>query len=275
MPPAASVSPLDRDKANGKSKCVIALINHLSSFFPDYYMLLTFQSLAMEIHRRQYQVMGMFDHDLRLLNERLTVGAISFSPFYRIARQWSANYAQLLITINDYSDWGGNVHSVCSDEKDVILRIVSILIAHGASNIVYFDSGDDTYCRKIRLEGYLAATEHFGFSPQVISAANSKRLEGINPTALLPAHTDAVILPGENLTPLGDVIKAHYPDLLMIRWRFELNPQELCVVQDYRSLALNAVEMLDSALDGGIQPTNRLVPYLFSSSLSGLGMKKQ
>lgn len=257
-----------------KNKCVIALISHLANFFPDNYTFLMFQSLAMELHRRQYQVMGMFDHDLRLLNERLTVGAISFSPFYRIAKLWSASYAQPLITMNDYGDWGGNVHSVCSDEKDVILRIVSILIAHGASNIVFFDSGDDTYCRKFRLEGYCSAMEHFGFSPEVVSAAKSKHLEGKNPAALLPAHTNAVILPGENLMAFGDVMKANYPDLLLIRWRFELNHQELCVAQDYHSLALNAVEMLGSVMDKGIQPANRLVPYLFSSSLSGLVMKR-
>jgi len=243
---------------------VAAVIWTVADFAPDYYMLMLVQHLTLELHRRKFRFFIVPGYDMSLLDNLYITGAISLSPFNRIARRWSAVRPTPMVTVNDYSETVGGIFSVTSNEEDTVETVVDMLIAHGCSKPLFVLLSADTLCSKLRLEAYRRSMERYGLSAMVVNYGKNIDVE----TWDLP-ECDSFILAGENLESISSVLHRRFPEKRIAVWRFgdEVNPGEITVNQDFARLAAEAVDLLECAISNPAAAGNRKVPSVIKSGL--------
>ena len=247
-----------------KGQRVAATIWNVADFVPDLYIQLLLQHLAMEMHKRHFRNISVPFYDISLLNEFYITGAVSIIPFHRIARSWSASRPTPLVTVNDYSETVGGIHSVTSDEYGTVSSVVDMLLASGCRRPVFISPQADNYCHNLRNQSYLDAMHRHGIKPRVATYSR-----GLTEDDIAYPEADSFILAGENIVSLKHGILRRFPSAKLAVWYFkeEKHDGEIAVVQNFAELASQAVSLLECSINTPADAENRKIPCLIRNFL--------
>lgn len=240
-----------------KGQRVAAIIWQVADLVPDLYTQLLIQYLTREMHNRKFRNFIVPIYDVSLLDELYITGAVSIAPFNRIARSWSLSRPTPLVTVNDYSETAGGIHSVTSDEYATVSSVVDMLLEHGCRKPVFICPPTNNYCHELREKSYYDAMQRNGITPRCIIYHRN-----ISDVDINYQDADSFILAGENIAGLKPMIMQRFPDAKIALWRFgeEKYPGEIVVTQNFAKLASQAVSLLECSMDDPANAKNFKIP---------------
>ncbi len=247
-----------------KGQRLAATIWNIADFVPDLYSQLLIQYLAIEMRNHRFRNICVPFCDISLLNEFYITGAISITPFHRLARSWSACRPTPLVTVNDYSENVGGIYSVTSDEYAAMSTVVDMLLDAGCCKTVLISPPAENYCHGLRRQSYCDAMQRNGIKPRIALFSRDFTESDITFT-----DADSFILAGENIVNLREGILRRFPAAKLAVWYFknEEHPGEISVVQNFAELASQAVSLLECSMNHPAAAGNRKIPYLIKSGI--------